>query len=232
MILFFSGVLTAMWYIKDGVLQIVEEAGQEPGRPIDLPKISIAPEAKRHLIFLLGIVILLMAWGYYLKTFGLLYSTQGPAFGASYTDVHVKLVSYRILIILSLGLALLLFMESFKSRGRLLWIGGGGWLGAVILLSMILPITVQKFVVKPNELDKETPYIAHNIEFTRKAYNLTKIKEVDFQVSDTLSREELNRHQGTIQNIRIWDERPLLQTYRQIQAIRLYYDFNLSLIHI
>jgi uncharacterized membrane protein (UPF0182 family) len=85
---------------------------------------------------------------------------------------------------------------------------------------------VQQFVVKPNELAKESPYIAYNIDFTRKAYNLNNIKEVDFVINDQLSAEEIKDHDVTIQNIRIWDERPLLQTYRQIQAIRLYYDFN------
>ena len=91
---------------------------------------------------------------------------------------------------------------------------------------MLLPLAVQKFVVKPNELTKESEYIAHNIEYTRRAYNLNKIKEVDFQVNDTLSLEEVKKQDATIQNIRIWDERPLLRTYRQIQSIRLYYDFN------
>ena len=98
------------------------------------------------------------------------------------------------------------------------------------LLSLIfatgLPVLVQQFVVKPNELAKESPYIAHNIDFTRRAYNLNNIKEVDFEVNNNLSADEIKNHEVTIQNIRVWDERPLLQTYRQIQSIRLYYDFN------
>ena len=81
-------------------------------------------------------------------------------------------------------------------------------------------------MVKPNELAKESPYIAYNIDYTRKAYNLNKIKVVDFEVNDKLNSKDLEKHDATIQNIRIWDERPLLQTYRQIQTIRLYYDFN------
>jgi len=120
----------------------------------------------------------------------------------------------------------ILFIDVFKSRKKLILLSGGIWLGAVLLFGTGLPTLVQKFVVKPNELEKEAPYIAHNIEFTRKAYNLDKIKEVDFEVSDTLRVEDIEKHDVTIQNIRIWDERPLLQTYRQIQSIRLYYDFN------
>ncbi|MBU1161700.1 MAG: UPF0182 family protein, partial [Proteobacteria bacterium] len=108
----------------------------------------------------------------------------------------------------------------------LIWVSGGIWIAAILVFSNLLPLLVQKFVVKPNELAKESPYIAYNIDYTRKAYNLNKIKEVDFEVNDRLSAQDLKQHDVTIQNIRIWDERPLLQTYRQIQAIRLYYDFN------
>jgi uncharacterized membrane protein (UPF0182 family) len=95
----------------------------------------------------------------------------------------------------------------------------------VLLFATLLPILVQKFVVKPNELVRESPYIARNIDYTRKAYNLNKIKEVDFDITDKLSAEDIAVHNVAMQNIRIWDERPLLRTYRQIQTIRLYYDF-------
>ncbi|MFH1935609.1 MAG: UPF0182 family protein, partial [Pseudomonadota bacterium] len=221
-----AGLITIAWYLKGGALQIIGDLTPAEGAPPSLPKITISEKAKKHLVFLLGIIVLLVAWGFYLKIYGLLYSTQGPAFGASYTDVHFKVWAYRFLIVLSLGLAVILFIDVFRSRKKLILLSGGIWLGAVLLLGTGLPTLIQKFVVKPNELEKESPYIAHNIEFTRKAYNLDKIKEVDFEVSDTLRVEDIEKHDVTIQNIRIWDERPLLQTYRQIQAIRLYYDFN------
>ncbi|MFC1821293.1 UPF0182 family protein, partial [Thermodesulfobacteriota bacterium] len=111
-------------------------------------------------------------------------------------------------------------------RKKLIWVSLGIWVGAVLVFSNLIPILVQKFIVKPNELAKESPYIAYNIDHTRKAYNLSKVKEVDFDVNDKLTAEDIQKHDVTIQNIRIWDERPLLQTYRQIQTIRLYYDFN------
>jgi uncharacterized membrane protein (UPF0182 family) len=121
---------------------------------------------------------------------------------------------------------LILFLNSFRHRTKTIWLSGAIWVGAVLVFASILPALVQKFVVKPNELAKESPYIAYNIDYTCKAYNLNKIKEVNFPVSDQLSVEDIKEHNVTIQNIRIWDERPLLQTYRQIQSIRLYYDFN------
>ncbi len=221
-----GGLLTMGWYLKEGGLQVIGELTQAEGRPVSMPKITIALNVKKHLVFLAGIVVLLLAWGYHLKVYKLLYSTYGPAFGASYTDVHIKVLAYRILIFFSLGLAALLFYNTRQPSKKLIWMGVGIWVGAVVVFATILPMMVQQFVVKPNELAKESPYIAYNIDYTRKAYNLNKITEVNFPVSDTLSAEDIKTHNVTIQNIRIWDERPLLQTYRQIQSIRLYYDFN------
>ncbi|MBA7650955.1 hypothetical protein ES703_58770 [subsurface metagenome] len=220
------GLLTMGWYLKEGALQVIGDFSQVEGRPVSVPKVTIALKAKKHLIFLAGIVVLLLAWGYHLKIYKLLYSTQGPAFGASYTDVHIRIWAFWVLIAFSLGLAVVFFLNAFKPRTKVIIIGAGVWIGAVVVFATILPTVVQKLVVKPNELAKESPYIAYNIDYTRKAYNLNKIQEVDFPVSDTLSAKDIEEHNVTIQNIRIWDERPLLQTYRQIQAIRLYYDFN------
>jgi len=221
-----AAVVTMVWYLKSGALHIEGELSQTQGAPPSFPKITMAPIVKKHIIFLGGIVAILLAWAYYLKMYGLLYSGQGPAFGASYTDVHIKVLAYKILTVVTLGFALVLFLNAFTIRAKVIWFGAVIWIGAVLVFSTGLPVVVQQFVVKPNELAKETPYIAHNIDYTRKAYNLNKIQEVDFEVNNTLSAADLKNDDVTIQNIRIWDERPLLQTYRQIQSIRLYYDFN------
>ena len=222
----FAGLVTIWWYLKDDVLQMIDKSVQAEGKPISIPEITIAPKAKKHLVLLGGIIVVLLAWGFHLKIYGLLYSTQGPAFGSSYTDVHIKVLAYKVLIIVSLGFALILFLNVFKFTTKVIWVSGGILMGAALVFATIVPILVQKFVVKPNELAKESPYIAYNIDYTRKAYNLNKIKEVNFAVSDKLSAKDIKEHNVTIQNIRIWDERPLLQTYRQIQSMRLYYDFN------
>jgi uncharacterized membrane protein (UPF0182 family) len=221
-----AGLVTMGWYLKNGALEIEGEFSQEQGTAPSFPKITVSPKIRKHLIFLGGIIVLLLAWGYHLKIYNLLYSTQGPAFGASYTDVHIKVMAFKALILVCLVFALILFYSAFKFRLKLLWLSSAVWLGAVLVLGSLLPILVQQFVVKPNELAKESPYIAHNIGFTREAYNLNRIKEVNFKINDKLSAQDIERHNVTIQNIRIWDERPLLQTYRQIQTIRLYYDFN------
>ncbi|OQY15459.1 MAG: hypothetical protein B6I32_07340 [Desulfobacterium sp. 4572_20] len=168
------GLLTMGWYLKEGALQVIGDFTQAEGRPVSVPKVTIALKAKKHLIFLAGIVVLLLAWGYHLKIYKLLYSTQGPAFGASYTDVHIKVWAYWILIAFSLGLAVVFFLNVVKPRTKVIMIGAGVWIGAVVVFATILPSMVQKLVVKPNELAKESPYIAYNIDYTRKAYNLNK----------------------------------------------------------
>lgn len=223
----FSAIVTVIWYLKSSAIQAtrINEFIQSGGKQVAIPKIDIEPSAIRHLIFLGGILVLLLAWGYRLQMFGLLYSTKGAAFGAGYTDVHVRIVSYWVLIVLSLVFAGVLFMNAHRTRTKLIWFSGGIWLIMILLLTSVLPAVVQKVVVKPNELTKESPYIDYNIKNTRKAYNLNKIQEVGFPVADTLTLQDISSHKDTIQNIRIWDERPLLQTYNQLQSIRLYYDF-------
>jgi len=228
-IVFLSGLLTLVWYLKNGVLQIIP-AGPQPfgdeNRQPGIPKIIMPPGIMKLLIFLGGIVVLLLAWGFYLKIFELLYSTAGAAFGAGYTDVHIKRPAYMVLIPVSVAFAVVLFANVFRTRTRLIWISGGIWVATALVLSNLVPILVQKVVVKPNELTKESAYIAYNIEYTRTAYNLNKIKEVDFPVGDQLTLAQIKAHKTTIQNIRIWDKRPLLQTYKQLQSIRLYYGFK------
>ena len=223
--LLFAGLVTVIWYIRDGGVQFIGEVILADNRPSSMPKVKIAEKVSNHLLVLAGIMVLLVALGYHLKAYGLLYSTQGPAFGASYTDVQVRLPVFRVLMVVSVLWSLFLIYNAFRPKMKLLLISGGVWIVAILVLGNGLPILVQQVVVKPNELAKESPFIAHNIEFTRKAYNLDNIKEVDFETDEELSAEEISGHDVTIQNIRVWDERPLLQTYRQIQAIRLYYDF-------
>ena len=227
LILFFVAALATMgWYLKNGALKIEGDFSRVQGAQPTMPKITLAENVKKHLIFLGGIVVLLLTWSFRLKIFELLYSAQGPAFGASYTDVHIKVLAYKVIVLVSIGFAAVLLISAFRYRAKLILISAGIWIGVVLVLGTGLPILIQKFIVTPNELAKESPYIAYNIDYTRRAYNLNKIKEVNFEVNDQLSGQDLEQHDVTIQNIRIWDERPLLQTYRQIQAIRLYYDFH------
>jgi uncharacterized protein len=224
----FSAIITVGWFLKKGAIQVrnLEGFAQAEGKQAAAPKIDIGPRAIRHLIFLGGIIVLLLAWGYRLKMFNLLYSTAGAAPGAGYTDVHVNLISYGVMIFVSFAFALVLFISAFRTRKKLVWLSVGIWLGMMLLLTTVIPMVVQKTVVKPNELAKASPYINYNIQYTRQAYNLNKINEVNFPAGEKLTAQNIESNQATINNIRIWDERPLLQTYNQLQSIRLYFKFN------
>ena len=201
-LLLFAGLVSFIWYIKEGGLQIVGDFLVSEDKPLSMPKINFSEKVGKHFLVLGAILVLLIAWGYHLKVYGLLYSTQGPAFGASYTDINIKIPAYRILIAISFLWCLFLAYSAFRPKIKLLLIGGGIWLAAILILAYGLPILVQKFVVRPNELAKESPYIAYNIDFTRKAYNLNNIKEVNFEVDDRLSSEEIkeqyNNYTGSI----------------------------------
>jgi len=225
-ILLFAAMVTVIWYVKDGGIQIIGEFLLTEDRATAIPKVKVADKVGRHLLVLAAVFVLLAAWGYHLKAYGVLYSNQGPAFGASYTDVNIKILAYRLLTAMSFLLCLFIIYNAFRLKKKPLFICAGIWGGAIVILAGALPLLVQQFVVKPNELARESPYIAYNIDFTRRAYNLNKIREVDFEVNNSLTTEDVKKDDATIQNIRVWDERPLLKTYRQIQSIRLYYDFN------
>ncbi|MDP2644471.1 MAG: UPF0182 family protein [Desulfobacterales bacterium] len=221
-----AAVASIYIYVKNGTLQVTGMTVPAEGKPPTLPEFSIQPAVQKHLIFLGAVIALIFAWDYYLKTYHILYSTRGAVFGAGYTDVNIRILSFKALAIVSIGFALMLFFNVSKPRMKILLVSGGSWIGAVLILSLVVPFLVQKFVVKPNELKRELSYIKNNIDFTRNAYNLNRIIEGTLDVTDQLTAEDIAAHKTTIQNIRIWDERPLLQTYRQIQSIRLYYNFN------
>ena len=106
--------------------------------------------------------------------------------------------------------------------------GIGSYSVVLVLVIGIYPELQQRFVVEPNELVKETPYIKHNIEFTQQAYDLAKIDTKEYQLN-LLGKSNANilaENQATIDNIRLWANRPLLSTYRQLQEIRFYYHFH------
>lgn len=185
----------------------------------------LASHVKAHLSFLLGAILIVMAWNYQLRAYDLLFSARGVAFGASYTDVHAQLPALRILIFISV-ISAALFLINIRLRGWLLPVVSISLLAATsLIVGTFYPAIVQQYSVSPNEIAKESPYIRHNIKFTRAAYGLDRIKERDFPGAATLKLSDIEKNRATIDNFRLWDWRPLLKTYKQIQEIRLYYNF-------
>jgi uncharacterized membrane protein (UPF0182 family) len=190
-------------------------------------KVSISDQAKKHILTLVMFIAIILAWNYWLKGYQLLFSKRGLIFGAGHTDLKVVRFSYYIMIAVSLFTALLTFSGVRKRQFKQPLIGFGLLIGSAILFTAIIPWgIVQQISVKPNELVKELPYIKHNINFTRKGFNLDTIERENFPVSESLSLSDFSDQGGIKKHIRLWDHRPLKSTFSQIQEFRLYYDFN------
>lgn len=187
---------------------------------------EIRTAALAHLSILGAALLLLIAWQYRLNAYELVYSTRGAATGAGYTDVNAQLPAYNLLSLVTAATAILLVVAAFR-RGtwRAIVVLVVIWFGVAFLAGNVYPGLVQQFQVRPNELNLERPYIANNIEFTRKAFALDEIEVSSYDASTQLTADALRAEPETIRNIRLWDYRPLLQTYNQIQALRQYYEF-------
>jgi uncharacterized membrane protein (UPF0182 family) len=185
----------------------------------------LAAGARTHLLGLGAVLLLLRGLGFWLDRYELLYSPRGVVFGASYTDVHATLPALGALTALALlCAAACVFQISRPGWGFLVaglvvlgvvWAGGLG----------VWPSLLQRFQVTPNELVAERPYIENNIRMTRQAYGLERVKEQDFPAEDRLTSAAIERNSLTIKNIRLWDHRPLLTSFAQLQEIRTYYKF-------
>ncbi len=187
---------------------------------------TVSTEVLFHLAVNLTVFFLAVAWGFYLDRFELLLSQRGAVFGIGYTEFHVVLPAIWILLVATLCLIPILFVAQHRRKARLLVITISGYATMLLLGLAFVPIGVQSFVVEPNELGLETPFLRHNIALTRKAYQLEQVGERSYDALGDLESTTLLKNQQTIDNIRLWDWRPLSETFRQIQQIRTYYEFS------
>lgn len=203
-----------------------------PSQSINLRKVwaSFKTHSRVHVSILVALLFLLLAVKHYLARFSVMYSSSGIVVGAGYTDVVVYLRVMQILMVFAIVLAAavivwMAFAKRPKSMNALLYIFA---LYVLVLLlgPTLVPGIVQSLKVAPNEINLEAPYIENNIEFTRLAYGLDDVEEVEFPVDYDLTSAEIEGAQETIDNIRLLDWRPLTQTYKQTQGIRLYYDLS------
>ncbi len=213
-VLFLSGLATVAVYFCTRGIQV------SPGA------VSISRGARGHLLALAALLLVLKAAGYRLAMFDLLFSERGVAFGAGYSDVHAQLPVLKALVVLA-GLVAVLCLVTIRLRSwrPLLW-SGAALVGVAILGGVAYPGLIQRYQVSPNEIVKEKPYIDFNIRYTRLAYGLDNIEEREFPAEETLTLQDLRKNEATLRNIRLWDTRPLLATYSQLQEIRTYYKFT------
>ena len=186
--------------------------------------LAVAPSAKRHLSLLAAALLLVLAFGAWLRIPELLLTPSGIVPGASYVDVHAHMPALRLLVAAA-GLGALLAATSRcpEASGRL--IAAFALYAVVSLAGNAYAAIVQRFVVAPNEQVRETPYIVHNIAATRAAFALDGVVEREHSGEAGLTRAVLEANAATLENVPLWNDQPLLDTFGQIQEIRTYYDF-------
>ena len=188
-------------------------------------QITLRDGTARHFIVLLFILVANFGWGFILDHYELVYSTLGVVHGAGYAAAHVTRAALWVMTGASALACVALAIGYFRPRAKQVVTGFVTYAALYVVAVLALPFLFQTFVVKPNELSLETPYLNHYIDYTRRAYKLNGIQETAYPALADLTPDVIARNEDTIQNIRLWDTRPLLQTYQQTQAIRLYYDF-------
>ncbi|MBD3182637.1 UPF0182 family protein [Candidatus Poribacteria bacterium] len=196
----------------------------------DKSKGRLAFSPRAHLFSLAAITMLLLAWGRLFAMYELLATEttvrHGWVYGVGYADHVARIPVHKVMMAVAILTAVVFLVGIFVRK--LTWIAVGG-IALYLIVSffggLMVPWVVQRFQVDPQEFNKEEPYIAHNIEYTRKAYNLDNIEEKAYRGTGNLTLEDITQNKAVMQNIRLWDWRPLRDTFKQREARRPQYDF-------
>jgi hypothetical protein len=175
----------------------------------------------------IGVAALLLAVAarVYLGRFDRLFDDHTIFSGVDYTQAHITLAGLLVVCgALLVGAAIAL--TAAVRMPRFTWIVGSVVPAIVCYIAVqLVAWYVSTLIVRPNQLNRERPYIAHNIEFTRQAYDLDRIQVHPFPADVGIAAFDQSQNQTTLDNIRLWDWRALQDGLRQIQEIRTYYDF-------
>lgn len=215
-------VLYAILTAKDKVFDRRVEVGSQSFKSLTS---GITGFAGKQLAVLAALTMLIISLGYMINGWNLVYSPRGIVFGASYTDVAVSLKFFRAITVIAFISAFIVFFSIIAKKVKPIILS---IIFIVVLMvgESVVAGVVQQFFVQSNEKTLEKPYIEHNIDFTKKAFNLDNIASENFQVKNELSIENLKENQDTIDNIKVNSYRPALEFYNQFQYIRYYYKFN------
>ncbi len=232
-LLFLMIVLAVVFNLAGGIGKKIKDipgqfADQQFGQTMQMPNLIDKKTIMRIInqVSILGFILFIMfGIKIFLGTFDLLYSDRGRVFGAGYTDIAVTLNVYRIMAILCIASAFTFFFGSRK-RNLKIALSLPVVVIAVSIVGTFAAGAVEKFIVEPDQLSKESKYMQNNIKHTQLAYGLDNVKELDFQVEDNLTKEDIEANKEVIENIRINDKAPLNQVYNKLQGIRPYYTFN------
>ena len=194
-------------------------------RTLDTRRFSFGTSPWRGLSLTGAFLLLVLAVTVYADRFQQTLEHHTIFDGVNYTDAHVTIPGLTVIsAALVLGAIFLAVNAARRARGRIIV---AALVPAVLCYVVLGGVSwyVSNFVVKPNELVREEPYIAHNINLTRSAFGLDRFTQTEFPAETTVNATDPAHNQPTLQNIRLWDWRALQDTLRQVQEIRTYYDF-------
>ncbi len=170
--------------------------------------------------------LLILAWRFLLSRYPYLWNDHQTFSGVTYVEANHLLPGFVWVAGALILAALIAVVNAFVFRRIRILIAGVAIPVLVYLVAaVIVPWYVTNFIVKPNELGRETPYIEHNIVWTRRAFGVDRIEQRNFEAENSVEAFDLQNNRATLDNIRLWDWRALQDTLKQIQAIRTYYDF-------
>ena len=220
---FFQGVFVTLIILCTIVVvgTIVVREGLLSGRLHQL-----SPQAAHQLLFLGGLLFIAFGFDWFLERFETLFSREGVVWGAGYADINARIPAYGVMGGISIIIGLVCFFTMRTKNLGVLLSSVVVYVAARLLVTGAWPSLVQDFMVNPNELGFETPYLEANISATRDAYALERIEVRPFEASAQITQKSIENNPLTIDNVRLWDARPLLTTYGQLQEIRTYYDFT------
>ena len=189
---------------------------------------SLTTGLKVQLSIIGSFLMLTLALGHWLDRWELVLSEQGAVFGAAYVDLHARSPALLVLTVVAAAGGVLALVNAYMRGLRLLVGAVLLWIAMSVLLSAGWPAAMQQLRVNPNEFVKEREYIDRNIEFTRSGFGIEidDVEELFYPVDTSVPKEAIEQNPQTINNIRLWDYRPLSDVYKQIQLIRPYYDFK------
>jgi len=232
-ILFMLIIVTALFYaylsVRSSIKNVTDQIDNiSQLNQVDLSKIlnkKFATQVINHISVIGSLILIFFGIRYYLRSYDLLYSQVGRVFGAGFTDININLNLFRILSVGCLISAVTFFIGARRKNIKYALTLPA----SLIVISAIgtgLGVGIEKFIVEPDQLSKETEYMKYSISSTQKAYGLNDVKIIDFPADDNLTKLDIESNSEVIENIRINDQEPLIQVYNQLQGIRPYYVFN------
>jgi len=168
--------------------------------------------------------------GFLLALFSLDFSSKGLITGATYADAHVRVPVYITLVITGVLLAVILVLTARSHKIKLPVWSTIVWVALIVLGVNVAPRIVQAYVVAPNEATLERPYIASNIQMTRRAFALNSVETTQYAAYASISEKNREQAQQQLSDVCFWGDSTSAQTatqaFNQLQQIRPYYSLS------